>query len=96
MKTYDLLILGSPLSIIVDDEVGILKQGLPREIRHCETCPTCGKVDEAVESERELFDHFLDTIESVALAHACAGIDISDPAYVEGLETAVDGAINNY
>lgn len=29
-------------------------------------------------------------IESLILAHACAGIDVTTPAYIEGIETAVD------
>ncbi len=29
-------------------------------------------------------------IESIILAHACAGIDITDPAYIKGIETVVE------
>ena len=32
----------------------------------------------------------LDAIEGLVLAHACAGIPIDSPAYVHGLETALD------
>jgi hypothetical protein len=32
----------------------------------------------------------LDGLESLILAHACAGIDVASPAYIEGIETAVD------
>jgi hypothetical protein len=35
-----------------------------------------------------------DAIESLILAHACAGVDISSPAYLEGVNTALD-AISN-
>jgi hypothetical protein len=31
----------------------------------------------------------MDAIESLILAHACAGVDIASPAYIEGIETAV-------
>ncbi|MEE9540814.1 MAG: hypothetical protein V3V85_04885 [Candidatus Thorarchaeota archaeon] len=34
-------------------------------------------------------------IESLILAHAVAGIDIESPAYMEGIETAVDAIGNN-
>lgn len=34
-------------------------------------------------------------IESLILGHACAGIDIGTPAYIEGIESAVQGAANN-
>jgi len=32
----------------------------------------------------------LTTIEKMVLAHACAGVDITTPAYIEGIETTVD------
>jgi len=38
----------------------------------------------------------VDAIESLILAHACAGIDISVPAYIEGIETAVQKLFNEY
>lgn len=34
-------------------------------------------------------------IEALVLAHACAGVDVESPEYLEGLETAVD-AISNH
>ena len=37
----------------------------------------------------------IDSLESLILAHACAGVDVESPAYVEGLETAVE-AIGNH
>ena len=37
----------------------------------------------------------VDGLESLILAHACAGIDVASPAYVEGVETAVE-AISNH
>ena len=37
----------------------------------------------------------MDAIESLILAHACAGVDIESPAYVEGIETAVEACWNN-
>ena len=36
-----------------------------------------------------------DAIESLILAHACAGIDVTSPAYVEGIETAVEAIANH-
>ena len=36
----------------------------------------------------------IDAIESLILAHGCAGIDISSHAYIEGIETAVDACAN--
>ena len=37
----------------------------------------------------------VDAIESLVLAHAMAGIDITSAAYLEGIETAVIGCANN-
>jgi len=36
----------------------------------------------------------IDGVESLILAHACAGIDVESPAYIEGIETAVDAIAN--
>jgi len=37
----------------------------------------------------------IDAIESMVLAHACAGVDIESPAYIEGIETAVEAVMNH-
>jgi hypothetical protein len=37
----------------------------------------------------------MDAIESLVLAHACAGIDVESPAYLEGIETAVQACASN-
>ena len=37
----------------------------------------------------------IDVLEALILAHACAGVDVESPAYIEGIETAVD-AIGNH
>lgn len=44
----------------------------------------------------DLYNAAIDGIESMVLAHACAGIDVSTPAYMEGIETAVMAVSNNY
>ena len=41
------------------------------------------------------FNAAIDGLEALILAHACAGVDIASPAYVEGIETAVDAIGNN-
>jgi hypothetical protein len=50
--------------------------------------------EEDTEENRE-YNAAIDGIESLILAHAIAGIDITAPAYVEGIETAVEAASNN-
>lgn len=42
-----------------------------------------------------LFNSMMDALESVLLAHACAGIDVTSHAYIEGLETAINACANN-
>ena len=37
----------------------------------------------------------VNALESLILAHAVAGIDIESPAYIEGIETAVDACTNH-
>ena len=37
----------------------------------------------------------IDGLESLILAHACVGVDVESPAYIEGIETAVE-AIGNH
>ena len=38
----------------------------------------------------------VDGLESLILAHACAGVDVESPAYVEGIETAVEAITNHF
>jgi hypothetical protein len=38
----------------------------------------------------------INTIESLVLGHACAGIDVSSPAYVEGLRSSLEAIANHY
>jgi hypothetical protein len=41
------------------------------------------------ENDHDEYKAALDAIESLILAHACAGIDIKSPAYLEGVEVAL-------
>lgn len=45
---------------------------------------------------REAYNHGIDAIESLVLAHALAGIDIKSPAYVEGLGTALNAVAEQH
>jgi hypothetical protein len=44
---------------------------------------------------QRLFNSAVDGLESLILAHACAGVDIESPAYIEGIETAVEAIANH-
>ena len=42
------------------------------------------------------FNSSIDGLESLVLAHACSGVDITSVAYVEGIKTALEAIGNNY
>jgi hypothetical protein len=52
---------------------------------HCQ-CDACDQCH---------YNHLMDGIEALILGHACARIDITTPAYLSGIEAAVEGAANN-
>jgi hypothetical protein len=108
MKAFDLIVHGNLLSIVTEGNSGSIESGLPRET--CPSCGLADCVndcdgaqgadennDESEEDAvaRQRYNAFVDAIESIALAHACAGVNISDPAYAAGLETALEAAGNN-
>lgn len=43
----------------------------------------------------EEWDTAMDAVESLVLAHACAGVDVEAPAYQKGLETSIEAIANN-
>ena len=45
--------------------------------------------------DKKNVNSMIDIVESMVLAHAIAGIDVESPAYIEGIETVVDGIGNN-
>jgi hypothetical protein len=38
----------------------------------------------------------VDALEALILAHACAGIDVAAPAYVQGLRSSLEAIANHY
>lgn len=76
-----------------------------------EGCPECGKtdcffdcdgsqMDDSPESEvqarkRIEKNRAYDGIESLILAHACTGMNIETPAYLQGIEEAVEAVENH-
>lgn len=74
-----------------------------------ENCPICGAecygACESISSgeveapedldSRRMFNTAMDAVESVVLAHACAGLDVQSKEYVEGLKTAIEAISNN-
>lgn len=43
----------------------------------------------------EIFEAMADALESLVLAHACAGVQVDSPEYLEGVRTAVEACANN-
>jgi len=105
-KAYDLLIAGNLLSVVVNDNSGTIEQGLPRETcPSCDQADCCNQcdgsrgADDNEESEgdainRTRYNAVLNAVESIILAHACAGIKVDDPKYIEGIETTLEAAGN--
>ena len=58
---------------------------------------TCiSELHENVSKRNKQYHAAIDALESLILAHACAGVDIETPAYLEGIETAVEAVVNEY
>ena len=53
-------------------------------------------VDDGELDRRVAANDVMDVIESMVLAHACAGLDINSPSYLSGIETAVESVANNF
>jgi len=54
----------------------------------------CTIRNEELKSNRA-YNKACDTIESLILGHACAGMDVTNKTYVEGLKSAMDAIANN-
>jgi len=55
------------------------------------------EIDEVFEDghEFEIYEASIDALESLILAHACAGVNIESEGYIKGIETAVEAISNN-
>jgi len=48
----------------------------------------------SAEKDDDRLNVAMDAVESLVLAHACAGLDVTDPRYAEGLRTCVEACGN--
>ncbi len=85
---------GYKIVVTLDGDSGSISSNLR------DTGDDCELDNEDVESpenldSRRMFENAMDAVESVILAHACAGVDIESKEYVEGLKTAIDAISNN-
>ena len=76
-----------------------------------ENCPCCGnpdchfdcdesKAEDSPESEEDVaeriaWNHYCDGLESLILALACAGYDVTDSKFQEAIQTAINAGANN-
>lgn len=50
----------------------------------------------AIDAPASPFHNAIAGLEAIILAHACVGIDVASPAYIEGIEAAADAIANQY
>jgi CheY-specific phosphatase CheX len=81
MKTINLPCYGIKIGLLPDGG-GSITDDLHEEIH-----PDCIQTTDIIEMEN--WNNMVDGITSLILAHACAGIDVESPAYIEGIETAI-------
>ena len=63
-----------------------------------ESDPKDGNTEFDIEDENaeiDMFNSAIDGLESLILAHACAGVDVETAEYVAGVETAIQSIGNN-
>ena len=80
MKTIELGCFGLILEVDKEGVGAIVASELKETCCHDKGCDG---------SCLDLYNAAMDGVESLILAHACAGLDVTDPAYLEGIETAV-------
>ena len=93
MRTIKLPCYGFVIELSDDGNSGSVKSRLSSSEREDE--PFIVSPHDFVPQESlDEYHFYVNAIESLVLAHACAGIDIESPAYIEGIETAVEAASN--
>lgn len=95
---------GHVLRVVVGEGGGKIESDLKEPCPQCHSVdcenPACGtdatpNIDrDALDGGRVAYNRMVDGIEALILAHACAGIDVEDPKYAEGIDTALE-AISN-
>ena len=107
MKTIQLEEFGIEIEL-TGDGAGSVSSTLHEECPFCREPQCYDNCDESlsadmdlVESEedienRKLFNASIDALESLVLAHAVAGIDVTSPEYQEGIRTAIQAYAHQY
>jgi hypothetical protein len=74
-------------------EIRLVRQDSPENSGEGTIASDLRDTGDAIEVRQ--YNAAIDALESLILAHACAGVDVESPAYIEGIETAVE-AIGNH
>lgn len=75
-------------------EIRLIRKDSPEEPGEGTITSDLRDTGNAIESWR--YNAAIDSLESLILSHACAGVDVESPAYVEGIETAVEAIANHF
>jgi len=92
MKTIKLPCYGFVIELSDDGNSGSVKSRLSSKMDDGDWIQS--PMDFVSDESLDEYHFYVNAIESLVLAHACAGIDIESPAYIEGIETAVEAASN--
>jgi hypothetical protein len=108
MHYYTLKTVAGELGIMVANGSGQLHAPLPREgcpscdearcANHCDGSQGADENNTETEEdahERATYNAALDMLESLVLAHACAGINVESADYLTGVNTALEAFANN-
>jgi len=94
MKTIKLPCYGIVVEL-TEDGGGSISSNLHEELFQEELDSlTVEDINEKNES-LSYYNSAIDGIEALILGAACAGVDIESPAFLESIESAVDGCANN-
>jgi len=93
-KTIKLDCYGIKVFLTGDGGGSITSELHEEEIPDNEDALTVEECNEEITS-RSYYNSMIDGIEAIILGHAVAGIDITTPVYLEGIESAVNGYANN-
>jgi hypothetical protein len=92
MKTIELPCYGFVIELSDDGNSGSVKSRLSSKMDDGDWIQS--PMDFVSDESLDEYHFYVNAIESLVLAHACAGIDIESPAYIEGIETAVEAVAN--
>jgi hypothetical protein len=92
MKELNLSVGGHTITVQLAGGCGVISGGtISSDLHEPEPYP-CPEDEDECEANSDWLDteHEVTLVESLVLAHACAGVDVGAAAYLEGLETVLD------